>query len=99
MAKLTAFNYAFPLVMPYLYIYSYHGKNTFGQAHFDGLFDRSQAFSPAFTTLFKKIFNDELSNAEASRILKGPLLEEIDYFYNTPLPHIQSDEETWNPVW
>lgn len=70
-----------PVVMPSLYIYSYHARNTWGMQHFVKMFANSQRMSPEVTELFRKIFNGEIDNDQASDLLMGEtVLAGIDYF-------------------
>jgi glycosyltransferase involved in cell wall biosynthesis len=73
---------AIPVIMPSLYIYVYHGNNTFDKGHFDALFSRSQVLPCHVNDLFNKIFDEEISHAEASRLLmSAEILSSIDYFH------------------
>jgi glycosyltransferase involved in cell wall biosynthesis len=84
MTKLIGLRYVFPLIMPFLYIYSYHGRNTFGKDHFSSLFAKSQQLPDDITECFRRIFASEISNADATRILMSPeILKNLDYFYET----------------
>jgi len=74
--------HVFPVVMPSLYIYAYHGKNTFGESHFNDLFSASQPLPHHVTELFRRIFEKQICYREASRLLlTEDILCPINYFY------------------
>jgi len=84
MMRLIARNEVFPVIAPYLYIYSYHGNNTFGQEHFNTLYSNSQPLPPEITTLFKRIFSGEITHQEASVILlEEQYIRQFNYFHNS----------------
>jgi hypothetical protein len=74
--------------MPSLYIYAYHGSNTFNIDHFNLLYSNSQPLPARITDLFRKIFSGEISNVEASEILlSAPVQTVMNYFHhNAALP-------------
>jgi glycosyltransferase involved in cell wall biosynthesis len=75
------YNFAIPMIMPSLYIYVYHGQNTFNAKHFYTLFSRSQVLPAEYAELFRKILNGDISHSEASRLLMSEdALSELDYF-------------------
>ena len=83
MGKLIRNNCTVPVIMPSLYIYAYHGNNTFNLDHFNLLFASSQELSKDVSCLFRRIFDDEISYAEASEAMMSiDLLQQINYFYN-----------------
>jgi glycosyltransferase involved in cell wall biosynthesis len=83
MVALIKHNCVYPAIMPSLYIYAYHGSNTFEYDHFKVLYQYSQPLPENYACLFKKIFNNEISNMEASRLLLlEDQMEPIDYFYS-----------------
>jgi glycosyltransferase involved in cell wall biosynthesis len=86
MISLIKNNLAYPVIMPSLYIYAYHGSNTFDHDHFQrNIFSTSQLLPPDTADLFRKIFNNDISNTEASRlILREDQLAPLDYFYRMP---------------
>jgi len=81
LVELMRRNCLMPVVMPSLYIYTYHARNTWGYSHFGKMFSLSQRLPPEVCELFRKIFSGELSNDEASRLMLGrDVLGAIDYF-------------------
>jgi glycosyltransferase involved in cell wall biosynthesis len=65
-------NYIFPLVMPNLYIYVYHGQNTWDHKHFNTFYDHKTALSADANKVVKDILADRYSIDEASRLLSSP---------------------------
>ena len=83
MMQLIARNEVFPVIAPYLYIYTYHGNNTFGQDHFNTLYSNSQPLPSDVTDLFKRIFSGGITQEEASSILlEERYLRQLNYFHN-----------------
>ncbi len=81
--KLFYANYLYPVVKPSLYIYVYHGRNTWDREHFAKMFLRSQKLAPGTGQLLREILENQYSTSEASRLLLSPdLLKEIDYFHS-----------------
>jgi glycosyltransferase involved in cell wall biosynthesis len=79
--KLYRENVLYPVVNPILYIYVYHGNNTWNQKHFKQIFSRSYQFSKTGSRLIGEIISHKYSNEEASRRLSDPsLLREFDFF-------------------
>jgi len=77
----TLKNFA-PLIMPSLYIYAFHGRNTFERAHFRDLFSMGQALPAHIGALVKSIFDNKVSYLDACRLLRDKsVLTELDYFY------------------
>jgi glycosyltransferase involved in cell wall biosynthesis len=68
--KLATRNLIFPVIRPNLYIYVYHGKNTFGHEHWKELFEASQRLSVHSSNTIKEILEDKYSGEEASRLLE-----------------------------
>jgi len=78
---LVAKNCLYPLVMPSLYIYIYHGNNSWNRDHFGKLFSRSQPLSAAVSRLVGDVLDGRYDHRKASQLLSSPkLLREIDYF-------------------
>lgn len=74
-------NLLVPIVKPTLYIYIYHGKNTWDYSHFESIFDSSTELSLQCSLLVKDILNGKYTNDESSKILFSELfLKEINYF-------------------
>jgi len=81
--KMLAGNYIYPMIMPELYIYVYHGKNTFGHEHFKHIIANSQKLSTVSSQVISHILNGRLDNSAGSEILSGKdLLGEVDYFFS-----------------
>ena len=75
-------NFMYPVLAPSLYIYVYHGNNTWNEKHFKKLFANSKKMSRSVNDLIESILNNQISNAEASKAILDPLvLKEVDYFY------------------
>lgn len=73
-------NYLFPLVKPVLYIYRFHGSNTWEEGHFTELFGNSQQLSATFSTLIKQAFETTYSHENLSNELaKSSVIAEFDY--------------------
>jgi glycosyltransferase involved in cell wall biosynthesis len=72
----------YPVVSPNLYIYVYHGNNTWELPHFRTLFANSKKLSPAVASLIGDILEGKYPVAEASALLDAPeVLGEIEYFH------------------
>jgi len=56
---------------PYLYIYIYHGNNTWDQNHFNKMFFRGQKLSKDVAELVFDVVNDRHTYAEASALLES----------------------------
>jgi glycosyltransferase involved in cell wall biosynthesis len=81
MVSLIKKNHAFPLVMPWLYVYyCRHGNNSCSDDHFTKLLSLSLPLSRHTADLFGKIFRNELSTSDASSLMTGEILGSIDYF-------------------
>ena len=51
---LYSMNCIYPITMPYLYIYVYHGSNTWNKSHFKKLFSKSQKLSLETSFILRK---------------------------------------------
>jgi glycosyltransferase involved in cell wall biosynthesis len=70
-----------PLIMPSLYIYVYHGKNTWDASHFEKLFKGAQKLSRETSRLIASIIKNEHSPEVSSKLIsKAAVLREFDYF-------------------
>jgi len=67
--KLFSKNLVFPVVMPKLYIYVYHGGNVWTQEHWDGIFRASTKLSAESSRVIREILNGKYTGDEASRLL------------------------------
>lgn len=64
-----------------LYIYIFHGNNTWNQEHFSSLFGASQKLSAFASKRIADILDGNISNETASAILKSSdFLTELDHF-------------------
>ncbi|WP_246269284.1 glycosyltransferase family A protein [Chitinophaga oryzae] len=81
--QLARKGYVFPVVWPTLYIYVYHGKNTWGEDHFFNLFGQSQQLSCELSNLVRDIINRKYPDDIASELLNSSgINEEMNYFYS-----------------
>jgi hypothetical protein len=82
-SKMLERKYLFPLVMPTLYVYVYHGNNTWKRDHFRSLFDDSQKLSKSASQLIADILHGKYTHSMASQLLSdATILEEVDYFHS-----------------
>jgi glycosyltransferase involved in cell wall biosynthesis len=82
-----------PLVMPSLYIYVFHGRNTFEREHFQRLFIKSQVLPSHVSSLFKNIFDNTISYADACQLLReNHFLRELDFFHFSKREAVQENE-------
>ncbi|HEU5292938.1 MAG TPA: glycosyltransferase family 2 protein [Cyclobacteriaceae bacterium] len=76
----------FPIVHPGLYIYVFHGMNTWGTDFFKKLFESSQKLSRSCSKLISQILTGKYDVKKASRLLHSDaILSEINYLYQTKL--------------
>lgn len=80
MKELYATNLMVPLVMPSLYIYVYHGRNTWEAEHFKTLFSRGQPLSSKTSTVIGDILSKKYSHSQSSKIMTN-LIKEFNYFH------------------
>ena len=79
--KLIERNCLYPAIDPSLYIYIYHGKNTWDGEHFGRHFHSSQQLCNSTNELFRRVVEGGLPYDEASRLIKSRgVLKEINYF-------------------
>lgn len=84
----------YPTVSPNLYIYRFHGNNTWDQDHFNWLFGRAQPLSEPVSQLIGDIVSGRYSVEEGSRLLESDtLLQELNYFYFEKMMIRQEREE------
>lgn len=90
MTQLLAIHCPFPVVMPQLYIYIYHGKNTMEADYFQVLYRQSQELSDNACQLIENAIKDTYSKKEASVLLScSELLGELDYFNYARVPETE----------
>lgn len=71
-----------PIMIPGLYIYVCHGKNTSGADYFQRLFDNSQKLSDRTSRLIGRIIDGKYTIKEASRLLESDfLLKELNFLH------------------
>lgn len=82
-SKLLDKKYLCPLIVPTLYIYVYHGNNTWNAEHWKSLLDQSQKLSSSVGRLIADILRGEYTHSMASEVLfDGRILKEVDYFHS-----------------
>lgn len=82
--KLFRANVLFPLIDPTLYIYVYHGGNTWNASHFSKFYAQSALMDDASSKEISRILNEYYSIEEASEILSGrEILGGLNYFGNS----------------
>ena len=70
----------YPLTAPYLYIYTFHGNNTWPSSHFENLFSTSHPLSEGASKLIGDILSGKYSVAEGSaRLQTDEFLNELNY--------------------
>jgi glycosyltransferase involved in cell wall biosynthesis len=86
--KLLSQNLIFPLVIPTLYIYVFHGANTWAQEHFEMNMQRSQKLSNQFSLLLNDILLKKITTQQGSEeLLSSKYLQEINYLVHPqPIP-------------
>jgi len=78
--KLNKLNILLPVVNPILYIYIFHGQNTWHQDHFMHYCGRK--FSAASSAFITDVVSNKYSCQEASGLLeRSDILQEFDYFH------------------
>jgi len=78
--RMVADNLVYPLFRPQLYIYNFHGGNTWGQNHFDFFMQRSQALDQRASLLAKHTLDGTFNHTEGSNAIESPaVLLQIRY--------------------
>ncbi|GJM15792.1 MAG: hypothetical protein DHS20C13_11190 [Thermodesulfobacteriota bacterium] len=67
--KLFSKNLIFPIVMPKLYVYVYHGNNVWTEEHWDKIFKASKKLSDDSSRVIKEILDGKYTGDEASSLL------------------------------
>ncbi len=81
--QLIECNYIFPVIKPNLYIYVFHGKNTWDYNHFNIFYRKSLKLSPSASSLVQEILEEKYSVESATCLLnESDFLKEIVYRYN-----------------
>ena len=79
---LVAKNVLFPIIDPSLYIYVFHGTNSWSEEHFNFFFSRGHKFSPSLSQLIEEVVNNKYNYQKASDLLRSPeVLKEFNYFH------------------
>ncbi len=72
----------YPMISPPIYIYTYHGKNTWDRSQFETNFKMSQKLSIKTSLLINEILEGHYTNEQSSALLFAPeLQEEINFFH------------------
>lgn len=72
----------FPITYPGLYIYVFHGSNTWNESHFKKLFVASQRLSQRHATLIRSILNGRFTLNKGSALLNSDtFLGAFNYFH------------------
>ena len=80
--KLYECNAFFPVINPSLYIYIYHGTNTWNEGHFDFFYERGYKLSPELNQIIEDIITNKYNYEKSSELLDSPdVLKEFNYFY------------------
>ncbi|SHN36113.1 glycosyltransferase family 2 protein [Mucilaginibacter sp. OK098] len=80
--QLSVTNRLFPVIKPSLYIYIYHGNNTFGSEHFDLIFSMAQPLPASISFAIEQIITEVTSPEDASSFLfSHELLKELNYMH------------------
>ena len=78
----------YPQVKPTLYIYVFHGSNTWDIGHFEGIFHVSQPLSEPVANLIRDVLDEKYDVAEASaRLDSAELIGQLDYFHAEKIAH------------
>lgn len=73
----------YPLICPELYIYVYHGKNTWNEEHFKGIFAQSKKLSRKTSLLMQDILESTVPEKKAIEALRSSNVRvEFDYFFD-----------------
>ena len=68
-SRLFSRNLVFPVIMPKLYIYVYHGSNLWKDEHWKGIFAASRKLSVESSTIIGDILDGRYSGEESSSLL------------------------------
>lgn len=80
--KLVQRNYVFPIIKPNLYIYVFHGDNTWGYNHFDYYYSNGVKLSKKASRLIKNVLDEKYAVRESTALLNdADFLEEIHFRY------------------
>lgn len=80
--KLVRLNYVFPIIKPNLYIYVFHGNNTWGYKHFDYYYSNGVKLSEKASHLIKDVLDEKYAVEESTSLLnEKDFLKEIHFRY------------------
>jgi glycosyltransferase involved in cell wall biosynthesis len=65
------------IAWPSLYIYTFHGRNTWDRGHFQYNFNVGKKLPPALSDAIGSILTSDLSDHEAADVLKSPELQHV----------------------
>jgi hypothetical protein len=72
----------YPIDLPNLYIYVYHGENTWPYGHFQYNFSLGQQLSGSASNIIKGILEGKFTNIESSELMDSPeILAQLHYDY------------------
>lgn len=81
-------NMLVPVISPALYIYVFHGGNTWGRDHFKRFFDTGKRLSDEYSLLVSRILSREVSVIEGSTLLHSQhMMSEIEYRFEMSDPY------------
>ncbi|MEN5197009.1 glycosyltransferase family A protein [Sphingobacterium faecium] len=81
LGKLLKLNCLYPIQVPQLYIYVFHGNNTWDEEHFRKMFARSKKMTKEINDMVDAIISDKIPGEEGALLLNSSqVLKEIDYF-------------------
>jgi glycosyltransferase involved in cell wall biosynthesis len=74
-------NVLFPIVDPALYIYVFHGANSWNEEHFNFFFNRGFKLPAGLSKLIEEVLNNRYTYERSSELLRSPdVLKEFNYF-------------------
>ena len=80
--KLIGNNCIFPIIQPNIYIYTFHGKNTWDYNHFNKYFTTGKPLSEGLSKIVNEILSEKISVLEGTEILQSDkFLKEINYSF------------------
>lgn len=83
---LLANSSVYPIVCPFLYVYNYHGNNTYDPDHFNSMFGRSQKLNGRISKTFSNIVNGNFPYSKACALIQSKTIaKSLNYFYEDKL--------------
>lgn len=84
--SLIQHNLVFPIIAPNIYIYVYHGSNTWDQTFFHDLLSKTFNLPQTLANQVNRIISHETTFEEATSILESPnILQNLNYFHGWKL--------------